>query len=233
MTTVHIANTPPVIYARVAGLLYLIIIVFGVASEVFIRSSLIVTGDANGTAGNILQSQTLFRAGFVADSVMLMADVAIAVVLYVLLRPVNKILSLTAAAFRLMQAAILGLNLLNYYAALLLLTSTGYMATFEAQELNSLAMFFLNLHSHGYDLGLLFFGASNLVLGYLVLKSKYIPGILGAGLIVAALVYLSGSYTRFVLPNYVSFMEPMYIIPLIAELSFCLWLLVKGVKVKE
>jgi len=171
--------------------------------------------------------------GFVADSIMLLADVAIALVLYILLKPVNRILSLTAAAFRLMQAAILGLNLLNYYAALLLLTGAGYIATFEGKELNLLAMFFLNLHSHGYDLGLIFFGVSNLILGYLVIKSKYIPAILGFGLIGAALVYLSGSYTRFLFPSYVSFMEPVYIIPLIAELSFCLWLLVKGVRVQE
>lgn len=233
MTTAPVTNTPPLIYARVGGLLYLIIIVFGISSEVVIRSSLIVPGDADVTASNILQSQTLFRMGFVADSIMLLADVAIALVLYILLKPVNRILSLTAAAFRLMQAAILGLNLLNYYAALLLLTGAGYIATFEGKELNLLAMFFLNLHSHGYDLGLIFFGVSNLILGYLVIKSKYIPAILGFGLIGAALVYLSGSYTRFLFPSYVSFMEPVYIIPLIAELSFCLWLLVKGVRVQE
>lgn len=233
MTTAPVTNTPPLIYARVGGLLYLIIIVFGISSEVVIRSSLIVPGDADVTASNILQSQTLFRMGFVADSIMLLVDVAIALVLYILLKPVNRILSLTAAAFRLMQAAILGLNLLNYYAALLLLTGAGYIATFEGKELNLLAMFFLNLHSHGYDLGLIFFGVSNLILGYLVIKSKYIPAILGFGLIGAALVYLSGSYTRFLFPSYVSFMEPVYIIPLIAELSFCLWLLVKGVRVQE
>jgi hypothetical protein len=233
LTTAPVTNTPPLIYARVGGLLYLIIIVFGISSEVVIRSSLIVPGDADVTASNILQSQTLFRMGFVADSIMLLADVAIALVLYILLKPVNRILSLTAAAFRLMQAAILGLNLLNYYAALLLLTGAGYIATFEGKELNLLAMFFLNLHSHGYDLGLIFFGVSNLILGYLVIKSKYIPAILGFGLIGAALVYLSGSYTRFLFPSYVSFMEPVYIIPLIAELSFCLWLLVKGVRVQE
>jgi hypothetical protein len=233
LTTAPVTNTPPLIYARVGGLLYLIIIVFGISSEVVIRSSLIVPGDADVTASNILQSQTLFRMGFVADSIMLLVDVAIALVLYILLKPVNRILSLTAAAFRLMQAAILGLNLLNYYAALLLLTGAGYIATFEGKELNLLAMFFLNLHSHGYDLGLIFFGVSNLILGYLVIKSKYIPAILGFGLIGAALVYLSGSYTRFLFPSYVSFMEPVYIIPLIAELSFCLWLLVKGVRVQE
>jgi hypothetical protein len=229
----HNPNIPPQIYARVGGLLYLLIIVFGISGEVLIRSSLIVSDNANQTASNILQSQTLFRVGFVADSIMLLADVAIAVVFYVLLKPVNKILSLTAATFRLMQATILGLNLLNYYAALLLLTGAGYIATFEGNDLNSLAMFFLNLHSHGYDLGLIFFGVSNLILGYLVFKSKYFPAILGIGLIAAGMVYLSGSYVRFVLPNHVSFMEPMYIVPLIAELSFCLWLLIKGVRAQE
>jgi len=224
---------PPITYAKYAGLLYFIIIVFGISSEVFIRSSLIVTGDANATASNILASQSLFRIGFVFDSIMLLADVAIAIVFYILLRPVSKILSLTAAAFRLMQAAILGFNLLNYYVALLLLSGTGYVAALQDEDLNSLAMFFLDMHSHGYDLGLIFFAASNLILGYLVIKSRYFPVFLGYGLIGAALVYLVGSYARFVFPNYVSLIEPMYIIPLIAELSFCLWLLVKGVKVQE
>jgi hypothetical protein len=151
---------------------------------------------------------------------------------YVLFRPVNKTLSLAAAAFRLTQASVLGINLLLYYAALLLLTGTGYGAAFEADQLHALAMLLLDMHSHGYDLGLLFFGLSNLILGYLVIKSDSFPGILGYGLIAAAVVYLAGSFVRFLLPGYVSIFQPIYIIPLIAEFSFCLWLLVKGAKVR-
>jgi fructose-specific phosphotransferase system IIC component len=86
------------------------------------------------------------------------------------------------------------------------------------------------MHSHGYDLGLLFFGFSNLILGCLVIKSDYFPGILGYGLIAAALVYLTGSLTVFLFPDYISLIKPIYIVPLVAELSFCLWLLVKGVR---
>jgi hypothetical protein len=153
------------------------------------------------------------------------------VLFYVLLKPVSKTLALTAAAFRLTQAAILGLNLLNYYTAILLLSDTGYATAFEADQLNALVMLFLDMHRHGYDLGLLFFGLSSLILGYLVVKSDYFPGILGYGLIAAAVIYLTGSLTLFLFPDYVSLITPMYIVPLIAELSFCLWLLVKGVRV--
>lgn len=230
--TIRTSETSPLTYARVAGLLYLIIIVFGIFGEVFVRSSLIVAGNATATATNILASEWLFRTGFAADSVMLLSDVAIAALFYILLKPVSKTLALVAAAFRLTQAAILGLNLLNYYAALLLLSGTGYAAAFETDQLYALVMLFLDMHSHGYDLGLLFFGLSSLFLGYLVVKSDYFPGILGYGLIAAAVVYLTGSLMRFLFPDYQSFIAPVYIVPLIAEVSFCLWLLVRGVRVR-
>lgn len=228
--TNRIVELSPHNYARVAGLLYLIIIVFGISSEVFIRSNLIVTGDAAATATNILASEGLFRLGFLADVFMLLSDVAIAILFYVLLKPVSKTLALMAAVFRLTQAAILGFNLLNYYAALLLLNGVAYTTVFNPDQLNALALLFLDLHSHGYDLGLLFFGLSSIILGYLIVKSNYFPAILGYGLIAAAVVYLTGSFTRFLFPEYISFIEPIYIVPLIAELSLCLWLLVKGVR---
>jgi hypothetical protein len=224
------SEASPARYARIAGFLYLLIIVFGVFGELVIRSRLIVTGDAAATAVNILASESLFRFGFAADSIMLLSDVAIAVLFYVLLKPVSKTLALTAAAFRLTQAAVLGFNLLNYYAALLLLGGPEYAAAFDSGQLHSLAMLFLEMHAHGYDLGLLFFGLSSLILGYLVVKSGYFPRVLGYGLIAAAVVYLVGSSTRFLLPAYSSKLTPLYAIPLIAELAFCLWLLVRGVR---
>jgi hypothetical protein len=227
----HIEETPPLTVARAAGVLYLIIIVFGIFSEAFIRATLVVPGDATATANNILASPSLYRVGFAADAIMLLSDVAIAVLFYALLKPANKTLALMAAAFRLTQAAILGFNLLNYYGALLVLSGAGYVAAFEVDQLHALAMLFMELHGHGYDLGLLFFGLSNLVLGYLLIKSDYFPAILGYGLAAAGVVYLVGSFTHFLFPEYLSFVTPVYIVPLIAELSFCLWLLVKGVRV--
>jgi len=220
----------PLLCARLAGVLYLVIIVFGISSEVFIRASLIVSGDAAATAGNILASPDLFRAGFAADALMLLSDVAIAVLFYQLLKPVSGTLAMTAAAFRLMQAAILGFNLLNYYAPMLLLGDGGRVSAFEPAQVQALALLFLDLHRHGYDLGLIFFGLSNLVLGYLVVRSEYFPAVLGYGLQAAGVVYLAGSFTLFLAPAHVSLVEPAYVVPLLAELSFCLWLLIKGVR---
>lgn len=189
-----------------------------------------IAGDATATVSNILASGSLYRIGFIADSIMLLSDVAIAILFYILLKPVSKTLALTAAAFRLTQASILGFNLLNYYAVMLLLKGSEYIAAFEAEQLNALVMLFLDMHSHGYDLGLLFFGISSFILGYLVVKSNYFPRVLGYGLMAAAVVYLAGSLTRFIFPDLISLIEPIYIVPLIAELSFCIWLLIKGVK---
>jgi hypothetical protein len=157
---VHAADTSPLIYARVAGVLYLIIIVCGIYSEAYVRASLIVSGDAAATSANILAAEGLFRSGFVADTIMLFSDVAIAIMFYVLLRPVSNSLALIVTVFRLTQAAILGFNLLNYHAALLLLTGPGYMTAFTPDQLNEQAMLFLDMHSHGYDLALLFFSFS-------------------------------------------------------------------------
>ncbi len=214
--------------ARTAGLLYLVIIVCGISSEVFVRGSLVVANDATATAANIIASPGLFRLGFALDALMLLCDVAIAVLFYVLLNPVNHTLSLTAAAFRLTQASVLGLNLLNYHAAQLLLQGEQFSVVFGQEQLNALASLFLQLHSYGYDLGLLFFGVSTLVLGSLMVQASYFPSALGYGLIAAALVYLAGSVVRFLLPEQHDLVQPFYIVPLIAELSACLWLLVKG-----
>lgn len=219
------------VYAKVAGVLYLLIIVLGISSELLIRASLVVNGDAGATAANILASPALFRTGFATDAIMLLCDVAIAVLFYQLFKSVSKTLALMAAAFRLTQAAILGFNLLNYYTPMLLLSETGYLNDFNNGQVYGLVSLFLELHSYGYDLGLLFFGLSNIVLGYLVVKSDKFPIIFGYGLQAAGIVYLVGGFVRFLLPEYSSLVEPAYIVPFIAELSFCMWLLVKGIKV--
>ncbi|WP_028316863.1 DUF4386 domain-containing protein [Desulfatibacillum aliphaticivorans] len=217
-------TSSPLFYARFAGLLYLLIIVLGIFAEFFIRAKLIVSGDPVATAENILNFSTLFRMGFWADALMVIADAALALFLYVLFEPVHKKLSMAAAGFRLIQAVILAFNLLNYYAAFLVQIVPYSMLPRPQEQTNALTMLFLELHSHGYDLGLIFFGVSNLVLGHLVLKSG-IPKLLGYGLAAAGIVYLFGSSVRFTLPELYSQIEAVYIIPLIAELAFCIWLL--------
>lgn len=218
-------------YARTAGVLYLVIIVCGLWSEIFVRSSLIVAGDAAATAGNIVAAEGLFRAGFAADTLMVLSDVGLAVLLYALLRPVNATLALTAAALRLVQTAVIALSLLHQQAALLLLDGSGPAGAFEPAQRQALAVLALDLHGHGYDLGLIFFGASCLVLGFLVSRSGYLPRVLGWLVMAAGVVYLAGSYTLFLFPAHAGTLAPLYVVPVVSEVAFCLWLLVKGVDV--
>ncbi len=223
----------PLIYSRVAGTLYLVIIASGIFGEAFVRSGLIVPENAAATAHNIMASPGLFRVGFLADSIMFLSDVALAVLLFVLLRPVNKVIALVAMCFRLTQTAVLALNLLNYYAAVLLLDDAVYASAFEPDQLESLSYLFLDLHGHGYDLGLLLFGVHCLLIGYLIFKSRYLPKALGALMVAASVSYIVGSYTRFLFPDDVSVVAPVYIVAFVAEISLCLWLLLKGVDVRK
>jgi hypothetical protein len=221
--------------ARVAGVLYLVIIVTGIFAEFFIRQSLKVPGDATATATNIMASEGLFRVGIAADLIMILSDVALALAFYVLLKPVSQPLSLLAALFRLGQATILGINLLNLFFALQLLSGADYLTAFSADQLHTMALVFLNAHSTGYSLAMVLFALSLLVLGYLVFKSGYIPKILGILLIVASVGYLIDSFASFLLPNYKAyetiFVLVVFLPAFIGELAMCLWLLIKGVRV--
>jgi hypothetical protein len=223
--------------ARVAGVLYLTIIIAGIFAEFFVRQSLIVPGDATATAANITAAEGLFRIGIAGDLIMIICDIALALAFYVLLKPVSNALSLLAAFFRLGQAAILGINLLNLFFILQLLSGADYLTVFGADQLHALVLLFLNGHSTGYSIGLVLFGLSLLILGYLVFKSGYFPRILGVLLIVASLGYLIDSFASFLLPNYDNyeaiFALVVFLPAFIGELSMCLWLLIKGVHVQR
>jgi hypothetical protein len=212
-------------YGRLAGLLYLVIIVFGISSEVFIRSSLIDFDDAALTAKNIINEQGRFMLGFVFDAIMIAADIAIAILFYLVFKPVSTTLALLAAAFRLIQAAILGFNLMNYLAAYLVLSGALGTSTPDTAQLNEQALMYLELHSYGYDIALMFFAVSIILLGVMIFRTANIPAYIGAGLIVAAVVYLLGSFTHFFYEDYLSFVQPLYLLPFVVELTFCLWLL--------
>lgn len=214
--------------ARVAGILYLTIILCGLFSEAVVRSSLIVPGDPAATAAGILGAEWLFRLGFAGDAIMILADVGLAVLLYVLLRPVSRTLALLAAATRLAQAAVLGMNLLNYYLAVLILDGGGVTGVFAVEQREALASLFLDAHAHGYDLGLLFFGLHCLVLGSLLVRSTFAPAILGRLIQVTGAVYLAGTLTRFLEPDHLAYVAPLYLIAVISELSLCIWLLTRA-----
>jgi hypothetical protein len=218
--------------ARITGVLYLIIIICAGFSEGFVRSSIIVPGNAAVTADNIVNSEWLFRVGFVSDLVAFLCDAAVSILLYVLLRPVSKTLSLLAASFRLLaHPAIASINLLNHFIGLSLLSSAGYLKVFEAAQLQALVLLFLNMHNIGYLIAGAFFGVHCFILGYLLYKSDLFPGTLGILMIIASIGYLTESFGNFLVPGHENILQ--WIVGLsagIGELSLTFWLLIKGVK---
>ncbi len=228
-------NASPQVYARLAGILYLINIGCGLFGELVVRGHLVVAGDVAMTAHRILASELLFRWGIVGDLIMHITDVPSAVLFYVLLRPVSKDLSLLAMLFGMLQTAILCANKLNLLTVLLLLGgaegSNGLQA-FAPNQLAALASLSLTLHEEGFAVGLVFFGVGCLVTGYLMFRSGYFPRIIGALQVVAGVSYLINSFALLLLPALAVKMFPAIVLPaFVGELATCLWLIVRGVNV--
>jgi hypothetical protein len=156
--TSRTVNISPQVYARIAGVLYLINIACGLFGEIFVRSHLVVAGDALTTAHRIVASEFLFRCGVVGDLIMHITDVPMTVIFYVLLRPVSKDLSLLAALFGMLQTVVLVANKLNLVMVLLLLGGSSYLKAFDPNQLQALASLSLALHEYGFGIGLIFLG---------------------------------------------------------------------------
>src|SRR6478735_8837817 len=193
-TGIKTVKTSPQFYARIGGVLYLILILVGMFAVIFVRDKLIVSGDATATANNIMASQLLWRIGIFADLVMHVLDIPIMLVIYVLLKPVNKNLDLLALLFNLIQTAVLVANKLNLIAALLPLESADYLKAFEPAQLHAQMYLSLKLHDIGFGIGLIFFGFTCLVNGHLIFKSGYLPRTIGVLLQIAGLCYLTNSF---------------------------------------
>ena len=236
MTTNIVKDISPNKAARVAGLGYIVIIILGIFAEFFVRSSLVTPEDATTTSNNITANDLLFRIGICSYLIMAVFDMVVAVALYILLKPVNNFLSLLAAMFRFVHASILGIALNNLFSVLQLLSGADYLTVFQIEQLNALVMLYLNSFSYGWLIGLVFFGLHCYVLGYLIIKSGYIPRIIGVLLIVASFGYLIDSFAHFLLSNYTNYEEIFIVIvavpALAAEVSLCLWLLFKGNKLE-
>ena len=218
--------------ARITGLLYLVIIIAAGFSEGAVRSALVVPGDAAATAANIQASEWLFRAGFAADLVAFLSDLAVSVLLYVLLRPVNRTAAMIAAGFRLLaHPTIAAVNLLNHFGALMLLGGAGYLSSFDPVQLEALALLAMEMHGYGYLIAGAFFGVHLALLGWLLVRSELFPQLLGILVAVAAVGYLVESFGMFLFPAH----EGLYtmlvtVTAVLGEVVLCLYLLIKGVR---
>lgn len=216
-------NRPTPKMLRLAGILYLIIIVCGIFSEGFIRTSIQTQENllliSNGIPKLLLQ----LRLALTSDLIMIIADIFLAIVFFQIFRIVNKLLSATAAVFRLFQAAILCVISLIHAATYILpifLESTD--------QFPQILMALFEIHSTGYLISGVFFGISCIILGYLSLKSSFVPRILGSIIMIAGWVYISDSIIHFLIPSMARFSEiAIWVIALFAEVGFCLWLLTR------
>jgi Domain of unknown function (DUF4386) len=221
-------------YARIGGLLYLIIIIIGAFNEAFVRDRLVVSGDATATAERIRASEFLWRASAAGEFVLLICAVALALIFYVLLRPVNRDLALLAVFFNLVSIAVEAVSGLHLVATLFPLANANYLKALDPKQLDALAYLSIRSHEYGFGVSLIFFGCVCLIVGYLIFRSGYLPRVVGVLMQIAGLCYLTDSFALILSPPLAHRLYPTILFPaFVGESSLCLWLLVKGVNLQK
>lgn len=224
------STTPaPMFYARLAGVLYLVITVAAIVAHMYVPSTLIVPDNTVATVANITASQDLFRMGGIgAELIVLLSEVVLSIVLYVLLKPVNRTLSLLAAVSRLIMTAVHGINLLNYALVLFIINGAG----FEAEPMYALVSLFLGAHTFGFTIGIAFLVIHVFALAYLIYQSGYFPRVLGVLFLIAGFGYLFDTIGLLFINGYTTTPELFAMAIAVAEIAFPLWLLVRGVNLQ-
>jgi len=218
--------------ARVAGAVYLSLVLTAPFSLLYVPGKLIVRGNATATANNILTHETLFRFGIVTDLLSSVIFIFVGIALYHLLSGVNRTWARMMVSLVLVSAAVTFLNVLNNLAALILFRGGDFLTVFDKPQREALGMLFIRLHSQGIIIDELFWGLWLFPFGVLVMRSGFLPWILGVWLIVNCFAYLAISLTSLLLPDYGTVVYH-YVFPvLFGELAIVLWLLIKGAKVQ-
>lgn len=227
----HINKSEVQTYARLGGILYLIIIVIGVLGEAVIRNTLVVPHDAAATAANIVQSELLWRVGVAAQMFLLLCAVALTFIFYVLLRPVNRKLAALVVFFGLVSLAVESVGALALHNVLRPLLAASHLQLDPAQ-LHAMAYLSIVEHGDAFGIALMFFGVEILIVGHLIRKSAYLPSWIGVLMQLAGVCYLANSFARVLFPSLAGMLFPAILLPaFVAESAFCLWLLTKGINV--
>ena len=217
---------------RFAGLLYVLMSVSGVFGLIYVPSKLIVHANPTATANNILASEMLFRLGIVANLIGQGGFIFVALALYDLLKGVNQRHALLMLTLILVAIPIAFLNELNAIAALVLVRGAEFLSIFEKSQRDVVAMLFLKLHGHGFDVAGILWGVWLFPLGLLVYRSGFLPRILGLLLILNGCTYPLNSFTSLLLPQYEHIVSRLMTPFSFGEVLFMLWLLIRGAKPK-
>jgi hypothetical protein len=228
----RIHKTSPQVQARIAGVLYLIVIGGGIFAELFVRGRLVVHGDAAATAHNILAHPMLYRLGFAVELFYCVCNVPLTVIFYNLFKVVNRNVALMMVILDLLTNTIESISLLFHFAPLLLLGG-HYLTAFTAEQLQGASYISIELFEHGFAICLVFFGFDCMAMAYLIYKSTFLPRFIAILLAIEGLGYLVNSFALFLAPALQPRIFPYFAPTAIAEILLCLWLIVMGVNVQR
>jgi len=218
--------------ARVAGLLYLFVVLLGPFVLLYVPGKLFVPGDATATADNILAHQSLFRAHIVAGFVAELLFIAVVLALYRLLRDVGPELATVMVLLVLIDAPLAFLGVANEVATLTFLRSADLLTVFDKPQRDALVTLLLNFDAQGVPVSEMFWGLWLLPLGLLVVRSGFLPRFLGFWLFVNGLAYVAISATRLLLPQHAKVVTAFATPILFGEVALMLWLLIVGARVR-
>lgn len=215
--------------ARIAGLWYFLVAMFGAFNTMFVDSKLYVSGDGAATVSNIVASERLFRLGIVSNLICTICFRFLADALYKLFKSVDKDLVRLMVIFIIASVPVAYLETLKF-APILLLSGAGYLSAFEPAQLQALAMVLLDMNKQGFSIAYIFYGLWMFPLGLLVFKSgsDFIPKALGISLMVGCFGYLVNFLAIFLSLNFNAITSLGMTFAIVAEMSCILWLLIKG-----
>ena len=216
------AGSKPIAVARFAGLFYLLVIITAPLAMA-IRNHLIVSGDAAATAASLLAHERLYRFAATADIIGSICYIVVAALFYVLFKPVSRTLALVATLFSLVGIAVSTVGVIFDVSALAILHVAPRPGSLTVPQLNELALLAVRSGGQAVNVGITFFGCYCLSIGRLIVKCRFLPAILGAGMIVAGLGWLS-----FIYQPLAGALSPFNMISGLGEVALTLWLLIVG-----
>ena len=216
--------------ARIAGLLYLMLVPTGIFSLIYVPSTLIVSGDAAATIQNIEASELLYRSGIYVGLLSSLIYLLVALALYRLLKHVSEMQATLMVAFVVLGVAASFANSFNMLAVLIILGKPDFLSVFDPAQLEGIAYLFVRLESHGTQILQIFWGLWLIPMGILVYRSGFIPKIIGVSLWMAAAAYLMSNFTFVLLPQYKAALSPIITGLEMLELPIILWLVIVGAR---
>ncbi len=228
------AEIYPQTYARIGGVLYLLLILLGIFYEIIVKNKLIVSGNALATMDNLKAMEHIWRLGISAQVLSIIIGLMLVLIMYKLTKPVNKDMAILAAIFNLVATTIQAVYILKLVEVLFPLDTSAFLSAFTSEQLSALLYLTIKSHVVGFGIALLMFGPYFILTGILIFKSSYLPKFVAILYIISGLGYLVNGFTLILAPELSDLVFTIIVLPVFAgELSLALTLLIRGVNLAE